>query len=124
MDRLAEIQAIFEDLERRRLQAIYDQDEDAFRSVYANEEYLERSMVLMDIVEFLQPPTDYQILVLDILSDNDECITAIVETNLEGVIDQGSRATKQQSVEMVNNVWGISYVGEDWACVGPHPLSG
>ncbi|MFV1970526.1 MAG: hypothetical protein ACC683_05920, partial [Acidimicrobiia bacterium] len=44
LDRMAEIQAIFQDLEVRRLQAIMDQDEEAFRSVFANAEYEERSM--------------------------------------------------------------------------------
>ena len=37
LDRLTEIQAIFQDLEVRRLQAIMDQDEEAFRSLFAND---------------------------------------------------------------------------------------
>ncbi len=124
LDRLAEIQAIFEDLERRRLQAIYDQDEAAFRSLYANDEYLERSMVLLDLVEFVKAPKDYDVVVLEVISDDRSCISALVETNLEGVTKHGARAAKQQTIELVGDVWGISYVGENWACDGPHPLSG
>ncbi len=44
LDRLAEIQAIFQDLEERRLQALYDGDREAFRALFANDEYMERSM--------------------------------------------------------------------------------
>ncbi|MDK1011588.1 MAG: hypothetical protein QGM48_11095, partial [Actinomycetota bacterium] len=47
LDRVAEIQAIFQELEVRRLQAIMDQDEEAFCAVFANEEYEERSVVLL-----------------------------------------------------------------------------
>ncbi len=124
LDRLTEIQAIFEDLERRRLQAIYDQDEDAFRSLYANDEYLERSMVLFDLIEFERAPAEYDVVVLDVVNDSPLCITAVVETNLRGVTKDGGRATKQQSIELVGQAWGISYVGDNWACNGPHPLSG
>jgi hypothetical protein len=42
MDRVAEITAIFEDLERRRLDAIYSGDVEAFKAVFANSEYHDR----------------------------------------------------------------------------------
>ena len=44
VDRLVEIEAIFQDLEERRLQALYDGDREAFRALFANDEYMERSM--------------------------------------------------------------------------------
>ncbi|MEN8234948.1 MAG: hypothetical protein ABFR89_08530, partial [Actinomycetota bacterium] len=40
VDRVAEIEAIFQDLEERRLQALYDGDVEAFKSLFANEEYM------------------------------------------------------------------------------------
>lgn len=55
MDRVAEIQAIFQELEVRRLQAIMDQDEEAFRAVFANEEYEERSVGGMALVTVIDP---------------------------------------------------------------------
>ena len=123
VDRLGEIQALFEDLERRRLQAIYDQDETAFRAVYANDAYLERSMVLLDAVEFLAPPDNYAIRVVEVLSDSVSCISAVIETNLEGLTVGGQLSKKTQTIEPIKDGWGISYVGEDWSCAGPHPLS-
>jgi hypothetical protein len=39
-DRLAEIQAIFQDLEERRLDALYRGDVEAFSALFANEAYL------------------------------------------------------------------------------------
>ncbi|MEN8239465.1 MAG: hypothetical protein ABFR53_09715, partial [Actinomycetota bacterium] len=77
VDRISEIQAIFEDLEHRRLQAIYDQDEDAFRSVYANEEYLRESLPLFGLIEFLASPGLYPVRVLEVLTDEEDCISAI-----------------------------------------------
>ena len=43
-DRLAQIQAIFQDLEERRLDALYRGDVEAFSALFANEAYLERSL--------------------------------------------------------------------------------
>ena len=123
-DRLSEIQAIYEDLEHRRLQAIYDQDEEAFRSVYANEEYLQESLPLFDAIVFLTSPGLYPVQVIEILTDEDGCISAIVRTDLTAVTEGGQLAQKQQTIQWQETAWGISYTGEDWHCVGPHPLSG
>ena len=54
VDRLAEIEAIFQDLEERRLQALYDGDREAFQALFANDEYMERSMGAFDVVEFVR----------------------------------------------------------------------
>ncbi len=53
LDRLVEIEAIFQDLEERRLQALYEGDREAFQSLFANEEYMERSMGAFEVVEFV-----------------------------------------------------------------------
>ncbi len=52
VDRIAEIQAIFQDLEERRLQALYEGDTETFKSLFANKEYLQRSLGAFDVVEF------------------------------------------------------------------------
>jgi hypothetical protein len=124
VDRLSEIEAIYEDLEHRRLQAIYDQDEDAFRSVYANDQYLQESLPLLEAVAFLTSPGLYPVRVLEVLADEEGCISAIVRTDLTAITEGGRLAEKQQTIQWQEAAWGISYTGEDWSCVGPHPLSG
>ncbi|MCB1247213.1 MAG: hypothetical protein KDB69_08105, partial [Acidimicrobiia bacterium] len=84
LDRIAEIEAIFLDLERRRLQAIKDQDEEAYRAVFANEFYEEASMVVFDEVDVIDPNA-VKLTVLDILVDRDDCIAGLVESDLTGV---------------------------------------
>ena len=123
VDRLSEIAAIFEDLEKRRLQAIFDQDEKAFRALYANEQYLNESLILLDVVVFVGDPSDADVAVVDLVASSEQCLTAIIRTDLSNVVVGGGRAEKQQSLELRDGVWGISYVGGDWACAGPHPLS-
>jgi ABC-type transport system substrate-binding protein len=124
VDRLAEIQAIYEDLEHRRLQAIFDQDEEAFRSVYANVEYLRESLQLFDTIVFLESPGLYPVQVLEIITDEANCVSAIVQTDLTAITEGGQLAVKQQAIQLKETGWGISYTGEDWNCVGPHPFSG
>ena len=123
VDRLTEIAAIFEDIERRRLQAIYDQDEPAFRSLYANAEFLSRSLQLLEVVVFIRSPEAVDISVDAVLADLPTCLTAQVVTDLTGITLGGGRAAKQQTLEYTGQNWGISYVGDDWRCEGPHPLS-
>ncbi|HZJ47744.1 MAG TPA: hypothetical protein VFD97_01760, partial [Acidimicrobiia bacterium] len=53
VDRRSEIEAIFQDLEERRLQALYDGDREAFKALFANDEYRDRSLALFDLVEFV-----------------------------------------------------------------------
>jgi hypothetical protein len=123
LDRLTEIQAIFQDLEVRRLQAIMDQDEEAFRSVFANEEFAERSLVELDLVTAIDPRATV-FSVSDVYSDSSGCIAI-------GAVVDASRSTEgggvsddsDYVVESVGDVWGYSWVGEGWRCDGPHPFS-
>ena len=80
LDRLAEIQAIFQDLEERRLQALYDGDREAFRALFANDEYMERSMGVFDLIEFVAAPDQVMVEVLEVLAQSDQCIGALVLT--------------------------------------------
>lgn len=123
LDRLAEIQAIFQDLEERRLQALYDGDREAFRALFANDEYMERSMALFDLVEFVAPPQPGRVEVVSVLYESDNCHAAEVVTAYEGILAQGGTDSKVVVVEHDGSDWGISFVGEGWACDGPHPLS-
>ncbi len=122
MDRLSEIQAIFEDLERRRLQAIYDQDEEAFRSLYANEEYMERSLVLLTEAR-ISNAAAIGVTVDSIQADTPSCIAAVLSVDTRAAIENGTEATNTYVVERIDQGWGLSWVGEGWTCNGPHPLS-
>jgi len=123
VDRLAEIEAIFQDLEERRLQALYDGDREAFRALFANDEYMERSMALFDLVEFAAPPQLGRVEVSSILHEGDDCLAAEVVTAYEGILADGGTDSKLVVLERVGAEWGISFVGEGWVCDGPHPLS-
>jgi hypothetical protein len=123
LDRIAEIQAIFQDLERRRLQAIMDQDEEAFRAVFANAEYEERSMVEMDLVEVVDPDAE-GFRVTEIHADGSFCIAvgAVVDASKQ-TIGGGVTDDSDYVIEFVDGEWGFSWVGSGWRCDGPHPFS-
>ena len=123
VDRLAEIEAIFQDLEERRLQALYEGDEETFKSLFANKEYMQRSLVLFDLVEFIDGWTYPDVSVLEVLADLPACIAAVTEADQSIVSPAGGVATGIEVIEMTNGTWGISYSGEGWACEGPHPFS-
>jgi len=123
IDRIVEIEAIFQDLEKRRLQALYDGDREAFRALFANDAYMERSMGLFDLIEFVAPPAPGRIEVRSILSEGDQCLAAEVATTYAGILAEGGTDSKRVVLERLGADWGISFVGEGWICDGPHPLS-
>jgi hypothetical protein len=124
LDRVAEIEAIFQDLEVRRLQAIMDQDEEAFRAVFANDEYAERSVGGMDLVTVIDPHAAL-FTVLEIFVDDPGCIA--VEGQKDGslaVKDLGTSDPADYVIQIrADEQWGISWVGSGWRCDGPHPFS-
>ncbi len=123
LDRIAEIQAIFQDLERRRLQAIMDQDEEAFRAVFANAEYEERSMRGMALVTVLDPDASV-FTVLEVVADSQACIAVIaIEDGSEAIEGAAVGEPADYVVELKGDIWGISWVGSGWRCDGPHPFS-
>ncbi|MGB9358543.1 MAG: hypothetical protein WCC01_08305 [Acidimicrobiia bacterium] len=120
LDRLVEIEAIFQDLEERRLQALYEGDREAFQSLFANEEYMERSMGAFEVVEFVREPI-VEIEVVSVLHDSGSCIAVV---RVFHRVDTGQ--TAEQTIGVIEDNgegWGMSYVGEGWACDGPHPFS-
>ena len=74
-------------------------------------------------MNFVAEPTVAKVVIIEIAVDLETCVTAIIETDLANVTEGGGIGQKQQSIEMRDGMWGISYVGGDWACVGQHPLS-
>ena len=123
LDRLAEIEAIFQDLEERRLQALYDGDREAFRSLFANPEYMERSMGVLDTIEFVGPPEEIEVAVSGVLADEASCIASQVFTDATAALGPGGASERTVVIERVGDAWGFSYIGEGWTCDGPHPFS-
>ncbi|MFO7700436.1 MAG: hypothetical protein R6W79_07520, partial [Acidimicrobiia bacterium] len=122
LDRVAEITAIFEDLERRRLDAIYSGDVEAFTSLFADTPYLERSLAVFDIVEPGDPPS-ISVEVIEILRDDDECLAI----HYDAVTSTGE-ALGAATVVLQPTASGYAYLFTNdgrggWVCDGPHPLS-
>ena len=124
LDRLTEIQAIYEDLEHRRLQAIYDQDEDAYRAVFANQGYLEESLEVLGLIEFLRPPGEVTQTIIEVIADTDGCIAVLIQSDNTGLFVGGGLAESIHVIETrADGGWGLSYIGTGWTCDGPHPFS-
>ncbi len=124
VDRVAEIEAILQDLEERRLDALYRGDEVAYRALFANEAYLEESMVLFDLMEFEAPPEPGRVLIIQVLSEDETCIALEIESNFVGILKGAEKSASSTVVlERSESGWGFSYVGEGWVCDGPHPFS-
>ena len=124
LDRLTEIQAIFQDLEVRRLQAFMDQDEEAFRAVFANEEYEERSIGGMELVTVVDPSAAV-FTVLRVFADDQSCIAVEAQKDGSLAIEGIGVSEPADYVAELDGFggWGLSWVGEGWRCDGPHPFS-
>ena len=124
IDRLSEIQAIYEDLEHRRLQALYSGDAEAFMELFVDNPYREQSLRALDVVEIGNPP-NLEFTVLEVLRDDSECLvfvssTFVSESNDPALVDT-------TTLQPLNGHWGYAYVQEGtrgWLCTMPHPLSG
>jgi hypothetical protein len=121
-DRLAEIQAIFQDLEERRLNALYRGDVEAFSALFANEAYLERSLGAFDVVEFSDSPDVVHVAVLEVVSDGPTCLVARVEVDARSSLGPNGLDEATQVLEPRGGNWGYSYGGDGWVCDGQHPL--
>ena len=119
LGRVAEVEAIYQDLEQRRLDALYDDDREAYRALFANHGFVEESMVVFDQLEFELPPV-VDAEVLGLLHDGAACIAferVLHRSDLGGSSDAGVVV-----LELVDGVWLMSYVGSGWTCDGPHPF--
>jgi hypothetical protein len=125
VDRLAEIEAIFADLEFRRLDALYREDEEAFRAVFANEAYLEESLDVLGV--FVVPgepaPSLVDVVVIQVLVDREDCLAAEIDVVAPEVLDSDtSEPVPIVLSRLPDDTWGFAFVGTGWLCDGPHPL--
>ena len=123
VDRVAEIEAIYQDLEERRLDALYRGDEVAYRALFANEAYMEASMGAFEVIEFDGPPRQVQLHVEEVLWDSGACIAASVNSSPVSGIIGSTQHSRVIVIQVANRNWGLSFVGMGWACEGPHPFS-
>jgi hypothetical protein len=122
VDRIAEIEAVFQDLEERRLQALYEGDEEAFKSLFANNEYMERSLGAFDVVEFEDDPSSPSVVVVEVLWDSAACVAARVLFPATNEVVGSEERIRILVLEKRDEAWGFSYSGEGWTCEGPHPF--
>jgi hypothetical protein len=123
VDRIAEIEAILLDLVTRRTLAQVERDEAAYRAVFANQGFLEESMVVFEADLFDVLPPTIEVEVLEVLSDSDTCIAVYRRTRMEGR-GEGKWFEDATVIERrESRDWGFSFIGEGWECVGPHPFS-
>ena len=119
VDRVAEIEAIYQDLEQRRLDALYQGNQVAFRAVHVENGYLEENMEAFELAEFDGPPI-VDVEVLRVVHDGAECIALEYRVHRP---DRGTTSSPAITVlEALDGVWLISYVGSGWECDGPHPF--
>lgn len=124
LDRVAEIEAIYQDLEERRLDALYRGDRQAFAALFAVESYMEASLDAFEILEFIAEPEPPVVRALEVLRDDSVCLA--VRFHVDGTQALGPEAVGEVVTVLQRNSdgnWGYSYTGEGWLCEEPHPLS-
>lgn len=122
IDRLAEVEAIFYDLERRRLQAIYEGDIEATRELFAHEAFWEANLPAMDPESFLAEPTDLTLTVKDLLVDRDDCLAALVYFQADRALGPEAASEATVVLQPTASGWGFSFFGTGWLCDGEHPF--
>jgi hypothetical protein len=125
LDRVAEIEAVFERLALARLLALFENDETAYRALFSVDSYLQQSMEVFGAVEFVQRPTqeNFSEEVLEVLVDSDDCIAAMVRSDRSEILKgAGSSEAVTVLTRRSDGRFGYAYAGTGWLCDGPHPL--
>ena len=124
IDRLSEIQAIYEDLEHRRVNALWSTDRDSFVSLFVDNAYKEESLRALDVVEPGDPPR----LCIDssrVIKDEPGCLVFVESTT---IADSENPPTEHTvTLQPTQDGGGYAYVSDGpggWLCTEPHPLSG
>ena len=122
VDRIAEIEAILLDLNLRRIRALVDGDESAFRSLFANQGYLDRSLPALDENLFESMPDEVRVEVVELLHDDVDCLAVRRLTYVDGQPSGGGEPSIAAVEPLPSGGWGFSFSGEGWQCDGPHPF--
>jgi hypothetical protein len=121
-DRTSEIEAIFQDLEQRRLTALYEGDREAFAALFANDAYLQRDRESFDFIEFISEPSSIVVRVEEVFADEPSCIAVNLYTDFRSTLGSESVGNGDVVLERADSGWGYSWAGEGWRCDGSHPL--
>ena len=124
IDRLSEIQAIYEDLENQRVQALWAGNREVFLSLFTDTPYRDESLRALDLVDTGEPPV-LIIEIDEIFMDDSECLVFVASTIIADSEDRPKAHTV--TLQPLANGWGYAYVSDDpggWLCTEPHPLSG
>lgn len=122
LDRLAEVEAIVQDLEERRLDALYRRDLEALRELYASEGLYEQTVAIIDELA-LREGTRVDVQVTDLLVDKSNCLAAQLDFRYREVSGQTEVEPVLTVLQLTDsNAWGFAYYGEGWLCNGPNPM--
>ncbi len=122
VDRIAEIEAILLDLNLRRIRALVDGDAETFRSLFANQGYLDRSLLGLESGVFDSMPQEVGVEVTELLWDDAACLAVRRLTYVDGQVSGEGKPSIAVLEPLPSGEWGFSFSGEGWACEGPHPL--
>ncbi|HHC09502.1 MAG TPA: hypothetical protein ENK55_12455 [Actinobacteria bacterium] len=125
LDRVAEIESILLDLEHRRLQALYDDDQEALMGLFANDSY--RAGYEDHWEEFrsyiLHWPAELVLEVREILNETPDCVAVRIFQDYSAAIPDGNPREIEAVIERrPDGRWGLSWMGTGWRCDAPHPL--
>jgi len=122
VDRVAEIEAIYQDLEERRLNALYRGDREAFAVLFASPAYLEASLGAFDVIEFVAEPSVVVVEVVEIIHDGQDCLAVRFDSDLSQALGPAAVGEVVDTLQRTDTgEWGYAFVGEEWVCDGPHP---
>jgi 3-dehydroquinate dehydratase len=122
LDRLAEVEAIVQDLEERRLDALYRKDIEALREVFASEGLYEQTVAIIDQVE-LREGTQVEVHISELLADEPNCLAAQLDFRYREVSGETETETVLTVLQPTDsNAWGFAYYGQGWLCNGPNPM--
>ena len=122
LDRLAEIEAIYQDLEERRLDALYRGDREAFAALFASPGYLDASLGAFDVVEFVAEPSVVIVEVVEIIHDGSDCLAVRFDSDLSQALGLDAVGEVVDTLlRTETGEWGYAFAGEEWVCDGPHP---
>ena len=124
VDRIAEVEAIFKDLELRRLDALFREDEEAFRTAFASDGYFALSRPVLGQLDFIAPPTadNVRVTVDDIIIDRSDCLVIVVTEDLTMILAEADpRPETFVLTRTETGSWGYAFGGTGWQCEGPNP---
>ncbi|MGH8936659.1 MAG: hypothetical protein ACRDXD_10445 [Acidimicrobiia bacterium] len=120
---MAEVEAIVQDLEERRLDALYRRDLEALRELYASEGLYELEVELtLPEIEFKEPPGDLRVDVLRLIKDEPQCLAAETHVDASAVAHNVTPTRFTLVLQPVRGGWGFAYAGTGWLCEGPNPM--